>query len=261
MIFPIHYVLMNPTGNMTILVETEIPEKMQANVAAKLMRQEPTAEQVGFLSQSKDNAISIRMAGGEFCGNAAMSAAVYHGMIKGVSQETVSVSFSGTDHPVMVKIFSEQDGNWTGIVDMPHPYSIQEIPFSCGKSYPVVQFEGIAHIILEEDLPCSSAEKMAVKWCEELGVKALGLMFLNRHDQYLTPLVYVPAADTLFWESTCASGTTAIGSWLAKTTGSEISLKLKQPGGILEIHAQPDGILQLMGRVSCLYEKTVSIDY
>ena len=74
----IDYAVMDPTGNITILVETPVPEASQPFAAARLMELEPAAEQVGFLSSGRDGAeLSLRMAGGEFCGNASMSAAVY----------------------------------------------------------------------------------------------------------------------------------------------------------------------------------------
>ena len=260
MTIPIHYLLMNPTGNRTILVETDIPEEKQPDAASRLMQLEPTAEQVGFLTHLPGCDISLRMAGGEFCGNAAMSAAVYTGIRRKIQQGKAQVCISGTDHPVEVTFAAAQDGIWEGIVDMPHPKSIQYVSFSGGQSYPVISFQGITHVILETDLPCSDAETVAVRWCRELNAKALGLMFLNREQQSLTPLVYVPAADTLFWESTCASGTTAVGAWLASESGRDFTMNLRQPGGTLEIHASPDGPLQLKGSVSCIYEKTVAVD-
>ena len=82
---------------------------------------------------------------------------------------------------------------------------------------------------------------------------ALGLMFVDRDRSALTPLVYVPAAGTLFWETSCASGTTAVGAWAAGqncspgASGLPLTLSLKQPGGTLEITAEQDGTLSLTG--------------
>jgi len=260
MMIPVQYLLMNPTGNQTILVQTEVPEEKQPETAAKLMRLEPGAEQVGFLSHSQESDISLRMAGGEFCGNAAMSAAVYYGMKNELLRGKVTVSVSGAKQPVKVSVSSRADGIWDGVVDMPQPRTIRNAAFLCGKTLPVVEFLGISHVIVEEKLTHSEAERMAVQWCKELGAKALGLMFLNREENHLSPLVYVPAADTLFWESTCASGTTAIGAWLANKCGHDIALTLKQPGGTLEVYASPNGPLLLKGCVSCLHENTALID-
>lgn len=260
MIRSIHYSFMNPTGNQTILVETDIPEENQPIVAAKLMQLEPSAEQVGFLSQSSDCDISLRMAGGEFCGNAAMSAAVYYGMNRGLNHGQITIRVSGTDQPVTVLISRKDDQLWEGDVEMPRPERIQTTSFSDGKTFPVVSFPGISHIILKDTSPCSEAETLAVSLCRELDAKALGLMFWDTDKKSLTPLVYVPAADTLFWESACASGTTAVGAWMAAESGHCVSEALKQPGGTLEILADPDGVLHLRGHVSYIYDKTVEIN-
>ena len=64
------YFLLDPTGNITILVTSPVPVEKQAFAAARLMAREQNAEQVGFLSNAPSCDIALRMAGGEFCGNA-----------------------------------------------------------------------------------------------------------------------------------------------------------------------------------------------
>ena len=68
----IEYVLMNPSDNYTILVLTDVKVDDYEIIAKNLLSNEPLAEQVGFLTFEKGADISIRMAGGEFCGNAAI---------------------------------------------------------------------------------------------------------------------------------------------------------------------------------------------
>ena len=212
---PISYTLLDPTGNMTLLAETPVPEAAQPLTAKRLMELEPAAEQVGFVYDT-DDGIGLRMAGGEFCGNASMSAGVLYLLRKGRDGGEVSVRVSGTPHR------SER---------------------------PVVRFPGITHVILEKEMERTEAENMAAAWCGELESEALGLMFLDRERGVLKPLVYVPSADTLFWESSCASGTTAVGAYLAAESGAAVRVPLKQPGGTLEIEAEPDGKLLLKGSV------------
>ena len=119
----------------------------------------------------------------------------------------------------------------------------------------------ISSTILEQEIPEKEAEALAKRWCAHLKADALGLMFLNRKEGRLSPLVYVPAADTLFWESSCGSGTSAVGAWLALASGKPVTVSLKQPGGVLEIAASPDGSLFLKGTVRCLYEKVVDVEW
>ena len=73
----IRYSIWDPSGNITALVESPIPIERQRTVASELMVRHPAVEQVGFVSLSPENDAdaALRMAGGEFCGNAGMSAA------------------------------------------------------------------------------------------------------------------------------------------------------------------------------------------
>ncbi|MCQ2558908.1 MAG: hypothetical protein MJ135_07300, partial [Oscillospiraceae bacterium] len=74
----IRYCVFDPNGNITILVETAVAPALQAGIAAQLLAQEPLAEQVGFLSPGGAGYdISLRMAGGAFCGNASLCPAAY----------------------------------------------------------------------------------------------------------------------------------------------------------------------------------------
>ena len=257
----VRYVLMDPSGNRTILVEDPVPVDAQPAVAAGLMELEPSAEQTGFLTGSGETGISLRMAGGEFCGNAAMSAAAYHLLRAGQPRGTVTVRVSGEPEAVTVGLSEGENGEWKGRVRMPRPGRIEEIRFAGGQLLPVVSFRGISHVILEEELPAEEAERLIRLWCAELGADAAGMLFLDRKAGFLKPLVYVPAADTLFWESACGSGTSAVGAWMAWKAGRPVDLSLRQPGGLLEISASPDGTLFLKGTVKCLYEKTAEVDF
>ena len=245
---PLSYTLLDPTGNITLLAETPVPEASQPLTAKRLMELEPATEQVGFV-RILENGIDLRMAGGEFCGNASMSAAVLYLLRKNRDSGEVTVRVSGTPQPVKVAAEKQADGSWRGCVEMPHPLSVGRERFSDGSVRPVVRFPGITHVVLEEEMEQPAAEKLAPLWCRELESEALGLMFLDRERGILKPLVYVPTADTLFWESSCASGTTAVGAFLAAESGAAVRLPLKQPGGILEIEAEPGGRLLLKGSV------------
>lgn len=257
----IRYILTDPTANRTVLVESPVPAADQPDAAAKLMALEPTAEQVGFLGESRIADVALCMAGGEFCANATMSAAVLCGMHRGLTAASVRVEVSGTKEPVAVEIEPAADGLWQGIVHMPRPAAVEDVRFADGQTFPVVSFDGICHVILEHEMPKRDAEALAKKRCAALSADALGLMFLEREAGRLTPLVYVPRADTMFWENSCGSGTAAVGAYLAKQSGCPVTVSLRQPGGTLEIAASPDGALRLRGTVRCVYERTVSIDF
>ena len=274
----VSYWLMDPTGNITILVETPVPGASFPSVAEKLMQLEPEAEQVGFLSctppsgPNRKPQYALCMAGGEFCGNASMSAAVYFATQEKISSGSLDLTVSGAEKPVTVTVCAGPDNTWSGTVHMPAPRQIRAVPFPDGQTRPVVFFDGIAHVIMEPLLPASlseNAEKLAKDWCSLLKTDALGLMFFDTEPTYtpgtrsaeadLRPLVYVPAADTLFWESSCASGTTAAGAWLAEKLPPPFTLTLRQPGGPLQVTASEEGELHLAGSVRVIKKQTISI--
>ncbi|MBQ7653961.1 MAG: hypothetical protein IJS17_02695, partial [Clostridia bacterium] len=121
------------------------------------------------------------------------------------------------------------------------------------------RFDGITHVIFSDPVAKSEAEKLVRCWCALLNAPALGLMFFEESKNRLTPLVYVPEADTLFWESACGSGLSAVGAYMANITNRLSKLSPKQPGGTLEITAMPTGELFLCGNVKLLCEKEIKL--
>ena len=253
----IDYVLLDPTGNKTLLVTTPVDRSLQPMIASKLMEIEPQAEQAGYFTrQGKE--IGLRMAGGEFCGNATMCAAALAAIEDKISQGTMKIHASGTSKPVPVAIQALPDGSLQGKLAMPRPIAITETKFG-GKTYPLVCFDGIAHVIVEADMDRKTAEQLAPLWCESLEADALGLMLLDQENMTMQPLVYVPTASTLCWENSCASGTTAVGVYLFSIRGP-LSLSLKQPGGTLHIDADQNGDLFLSGKVRLLHRQSAIIE-
>jgi diaminopimelate epimerase len=135
----IRYYIFDPTGNITALVETEVPVDRQPEIAAQIMQKHPEVEQVGYVCYEdasvsdvseavKDNSdrqgssavtckdcsaqVSMRMAGGEFCGNATMCAAAWYALKtpehpdpSGVSyfnERIIKVKASGVKEPLEV---------------------------------------------------------------------------------------------------------------------------------------------------------------
>lgn len=269
------YSLFDPSGNTTILVETPVPVEDQPSVASALMEREPSVEQVGFVSAPAESGcdIRLRMAGGEFCGNATMSAAALVAMRGGAVPKQgdpigVTVDASGAKGPLTVALKAETDTAYYGSVLMPGPRSIDDAPFTVtgdGRKPVIVRFDGIAHVILERPAPegekgRARAEALARSWCDAIGTEAIGLLFFEQHALRLTPLVYVPAAGTTCWESACGSGTTAIGAYMADRTGKPVDITVKEPGGSLNILSLEDGTLQMSGTVRFLKQETVTLE-
>ncbi len=255
----IYYYLLDPTGNITILVDTPVPEKKRAEVAAKLMQVEPSSEQVGFTQGT-----ALNMAGGEFCGNATLSAAALYCRKNGIDSAGLELTVSGANKPVKVKIKKESPDEFTGAVEMPGPSEITETETEIGGKIfkaALVNFGGISHIILPENAKKGECEKALIRTCKKLGKESLGFIFTD--GKALTPLVYVTSPETLVWESSCASGTAAAGIYFALKNGGFFSGTFAEPGGNLKIEVRGDksGLLipMLTGKVKIVKKETAVI--
>ena len=259
------YSILDPTGNITALVTSAVSPEKRTEAAQEIMRLHPEVEQVGFVrfadpapdkeAGNGEPEIELAMAGGEFCGNASMSAAAMYllrqeqeqcgGSESGKTLQTVRLRVSGAEQVVEVTLEKQEDGSFHADVLMPPALKIERREFAFGifcAELPVVFMGGISHIIIEEASTFAfliwdkqAAEAAAESWCGELDADGLGLMFLRYDD--LTPLVYVPASGTMVWENSCASGTTAAGMYLAEKSGRPVSLTFGEPGGTLTVQS------------------------
>ena len=255
----LHYVLLDPTGNVTALVTDPVDPAQQPEAAAQLMQKEPTCEQVGFMEQNR-----LRMAGGEFCGNASLSAAALvcrRNPLPDSGERLVALLVSGQETPVEVRIRQESGSRFFGTVAMPLPLSVEPCTLAFdGREYVLtkVTFTGMTHLIAAQNIKKQTAERAIKVWCKALNAPALGIMLLSEQNKRLTPLVYVPKADTLFWESSCASGTAAAAAALSFGKTEEQHYEFDEPGGRLTVDVSPHRLL-LSGRVAI--EKESSFPY
>lgn len=267
----ISYSILDPTGNITALVESPVEPERQPEIAAELMRRHPAVEQVGFVrfdpvTGDGGTAAELRMAGGEFCGNASMSAAALFLLQKGERRaedapETVWLRVSGAELPVELRLQQISEGAFRAGIRMPLAQTIEEREFTFGVErgrLPLVRMQGISHLLVEPDSVFFSlradrpaAERAVRDFCGVIGAEGLGLMFLERGENCrLTPLVYIPGSGTVFWENSCASGTSAVGMALAAESGKCVDLTLEEPGGALRVVSDPEGETWLYGQVS-----------
>jgi len=263
----LRYSILDPTGNITAIVESPVEIASQPSTAAALMRRHPEVEQVGFLRGVSDGDnvwAELRMAGGEFCGNASMSAAALLILQDGPCEDekNIELRVSGAAEPVALCLRPEGESACLAEIVMPPALEISETAFAFGSlrgTLPLVRMEGISHLVIARKSVFfsllknrSGAEKAVRAFCEALGADGLGLMFLDGQgaEYSLTPLVYIPGSGTCFWETSCASGSAAVGMYLAQKTGSAAELSLSEPGGILRVRSEPgNGETRLYGHV------------
>lgn len=237
----LRFVKTDPTQNMTVLVRDPVPRAAQVAVAARLMaRDSVSAEQVGFIeppAPGSGAAARLQMMGGEFCGNAAMSLAAVLLWDGGRDGGDVILEVSGCAAPVVCRMAPRGPDAMTGTVDMPLPERTGEV-----SGCPAVFLPGITHIIAPAaDLPDpGEAEAFLRRTAPALEAPCAGLLLFDRQAMALTPCVYVKATDSAVWERGCASGTAALGAYLALTEGAgETALRL--PGGTMTARARVEG--------------------
>jgi diaminopimelate epimerase len=272
------YCIFDPTGNITALVETAVDIAEQPAVAARIMELEPDVEQVGFISYAEDPAaggapVSLRMAGGEFCGNATMCAAALFAIRSGLQGGAVPVKVWGISAPFEVLLERQAALNYSAAVSIPPALDMDELrladgmlPGSDSLNLPIVRMEGISHVIIEPDSGFfglkddpALAETLLKGWCGVLGAECLGMMFLGEGAalRTLVPLVYVPGADTMFWENSCASGSAAAGMYLAARAGSSVDITFEEPAGRLRVESDPASGLTVLHGSAILLGSTI----
>ena len=279
------YSIWDPTGNVTALVESEVPVADQPAQAATLMERHPEVEQVGFVHVDGPDLwpgvdAELRMAGGEFCGNASICTAALYLMrfgkaqeVTGTGERTVFLRVSGAEGAVGLRLRPLSSTEYEAAIRMPKaadPTPVALAYESSSSELQLVRMDGISHLVIEPSSPFwslmenhAAAEEAVRVWCHKLCVDGLGLMFLGECAEAgvrpQTPLVYVPGADTCFWESSCASGSAAVGIYLAAQVGASLSVDLNEPGGVLRVDRDPEhDITWLQGRTRLLVDSAAS---
>jgi diaminopimelate epimerase len=233
-------VIADPAKNITVFVLSPVSGPEERAAAAKALLADPSlgAEQVGFVIPATDPSRlwRLEMMGGEFCGNAARSFGLYVARRQGLrGQVRVDIEISGMKTPVPVRVDVE-----AGLAEAAMPLPIAEETLSYrGSDLPVYVFDGITHVIAPDIKPAEPAF-YEIKTLLEKGagrhLDALGVMFWDSAAKVMTPAVYVYATESLVFESSCGSGSAALGIWLARELpDGEERLALRQPGGVIEV--------------------------
>lgn len=228
------YILADPSGNTTAFVLSPVAPGHYGPVARMVMEQ-LNAEQVAFVHDDR-----MDMMGGEFCGNASRSFALWQALhrpdgrslnpLQGVMEQTVRVS--GAPHPLTVTLRGDGSSLHASIA-MPLPRRVLPLEDPSLGPCTLVEYPGISHILLENRVPHDDHPAAARKLLASLKAQdgCFGLLYLDGNS--LRPRVLVRDTGTDVWESSCASGTCAVAAALSLRQNTSLSLELVQPGGSL----------------------------
>lgn len=262
------YIVADPTENITVLVEEPVAIADRAAVTRRMFEEVPACEQVGYITTplSDEADIRLEMMGGEFCGNASLSAAAYHVMKNGLladdssaairsgdnhtseksplqssSSARVLMECSGVDEPfeciIMRNVSADTDNSYIGTLAMPDPVRTEYI-----DGHPVIFLPGIAHMILPSDrFTRRQIENNIRDYASGFDVDAFGVLRWDEKRQFMEPCVYVKGFETLIWEHGCATGSTCLGYYRYKSGGHSMT-EVHQPGGMIKIDIRDEKI-------------------
>ena len=225
------YYLYSPSGNDTALVEDiNIEKSIKKKINDKIMKLHPNIEQVGFVSAEK-NDYRLVMAGGEFCGNATRCAAYYY--LEG-KQGTIKISVS--ENLILKSGIDEQNKVWS---QMPI-YNGNDVISILDEGIASVTMQGIKYIIIDEKVSREylkdkkNLKAFSMDFIKKYKIKdskAIGVIYKEKIDNKLKihPVVWVKAIDTLFYETACGSGTTAVAILEAIISNSSKKIDIIQP--------------------------------
>ena len=235
----VKFIKASPTENMTLLIETPVAREKQLAVAERLIAYGSVyAEQAGYIEEAENPAAEkrLQMMAGEFCGNASLSLAAWLAKKKNllIGEKTeITLEVSGAEELVRCEIEREAEHRFLGRVAMPLPQCIETRAFTLDGErieLTAVVFAGITHILVPVSLwgenAAKKAEHAARVWAKELP-PVFGLLLFDEKEKSLKPLVAVEDVS-LIWERG-----SAVGAYLAARERKDITVSLKQPGGVM----------------------------
>ncbi|MDP2789733.1 MAG: GNAT family N-acetyltransferase [bacterium] len=292
----IRFTMVKPGGNNTALVHDLIPRQYHGEIAKEvILKQDEKGEQVGYLELSTlpKTVCRLQMMGGEFCGNATRSTVmlITKAFLTGdvglnpFALEHITRSWNRLDVPMEVSGFDGVLHAEVVLDDQNHILDIfatmpvrpeatcteKRQPTVNGKPFDatLVHLYGISHLLIPEsdgiaglnrDARMQHAERILTE--EKLrDLEAAGVIFYTEHDgQYaIDPYVFVRDSNTMYAETACGTGTTALGVKCALDAGGPVNLSVMQPSGLpISISVAYDGKefagARISGPIEVLYD-------
>lgn len=226
------YVIVSPGGNDTALVEgVNFSKDERKEINDYIMNKNKNIEQVGFIDKEK---YILKMAGGEFCGNATRSAAYI--FLDG-KEGTIKVKVNEDEKEVLAGV-TEDKKAWCSIPLYLGEDAITKLEEDMYK----VKMQGMTTIVIRENLSKKylqnkqSLKEKTNKIIDKLMLRdkeAVGVMYTEKEEEKIkmTPVVWVKSIDTLFLETACGSGSTAVGMIESYIKNKSSIIDIIQPSG------------------------------
>lgn len=253
------FVKASPSRNTTVFITNYVVPAHYAEIASRIMDDEHLhAEQAGFLVQPQTEGAVLRleMSGGEFCGNAVLSAAAYCSY-KGLTKDrTFLLETSGSDFPLECEVDVKSPTHFVARAEMPPPLSTTEIVIDLnGRSITgnVVKLDGITHFITDYWPTEDQFNQLIEAVTNKIEDKAIGIIpykQLKESEYEIWPFVYVTETGSRFFEQACGSGSLALGVHLSKGNQNQ-TLQIHQPGGIVYVETGGKNYISTDVRFTC----------
>lgn len=264
--------IMYPSGNTTAVVFDDVAGMDLAklntqicNAWQKISPNSPPVEQCCYLAKpaNPECLTKVVLFGGEFSGNTARSAV---GLLCDKKQPNGLVEVSGAKYPLKYTV-----NNGEISLSMPIPDDIcvkQE-----SNNIMAVRLDGITHYVVLTDTnsPTISPNKILQKAIQAETINddqnppAIGVVGFNKCTKMATFLIWVEAINTLFDETACGSGTSAIAVAMAYANKKNQRIKVTQPSGEIIVGSAKfdNGKVTestISGDVSALYDGQISLN-
>lgn len=239
----LNYVKISPAQNMTILITDYVDPKDYKKVSTAVMSYDSlNAEQVGFIVKPTHQLSNIRieMAGGEFCGNALLSAAAY-GTYKGICPiGSFYMDSSGVESSLRCETKSISQNRYVVTGEMPDPVAIEK--FSISGSFgslegSLVDLNGISHFVADGELELHLYDELLSELIDVTSSEAIGIIPYRQYasDKFeIKPFVYVRDSGSKVFERACGSGSYSLGAHLS-LNHRDRDIEVYQPGGVIHV--------------------------
>ncbi|MEV0357670.1 GNAT family N-acetyltransferase [Nocardia sp. NPDC050697] len=227
-----------PGGNATAVVFDQLLGADREDLNTRLIRalgeqypELPGVEQCCFVTTPDHDPSAIgrmEMFGGEFCGNAARS--VIWSII-GDQDYAGSIEVSGVARVLRFEVHA-------GTVELDMPLPSGSSATRSVDEGTLVELEGITHLVVTGPLsrgrltPRELLTQLLAQGAYDLNkMPAVGVSYYDPDTSAADFSVWVRDVNTVFDETACGSGTSAIGIALAEAARKDISLNVVQPSG------------------------------